>query len=116
MRSLETWGELLDVLLQEGYGEDEYLSGYAGYLSHGSDRNWRLAPLWERETKWIACYWVEGDSEGYYVHIDKLSADPSARGSDFHYLSQRMILGKFWYWERAAQCVARAQVLVNRGA
>lgn len=105
---LETWGELLDVLEAEGWGQDEYLSAmYASYAHPGEADAWRARKLWDDAVRWIACYWVIGDSEGYYAHIDRIC---QSNGSESREL---VILAKFWDADRAEAFTARAQRLVN---
>jgi hypothetical protein len=106
----ETWGDLLKTLTAAGFAEDEYLSSQAIGLGL-SRQEWEAKPIWSDGTRWIACYWVRGGSEGYYVHIDELTAgnDPSTRD----YTTKNQILGKFWDWERAQECANYAQRLIN---
>lgn len=106
-----TWGELLDDLRAAGFcdntnhEDDEYISPHRwegeNYL--GFER-WRKLPLYGEGTRWVACYWVVGGSEGYYAHIDEIK--PAAA-------STHRLLAKFWTWERAQEFTNLAQRLVN---
>ena len=61
-------------------------------------------PVWPEEppyTRWVACYAVKGDSEGWYVHVDLIRGEPDgATGGRF-----LMILAKFWRRDDALKAV-----------
>ena len=40
---------------------------------HGAEDSAVIPP----RTRWIACYAVEGDSEGHYIHVDAIVQHPS---------------------------------------
>jgi hypothetical protein len=59
------------------------------------------APVWPDKppyTRWVAIYAVSGDSEGWYVHIDRIPADATN-------VRQGMLLAKFWSEEHALKAV-----------
>ena len=67
------------------------------------------SPVWPEKppyTRWIACYAVKGDSEGWYVHVDLIRSEPDgATGGRF-----LMILAKFWRRDdalKAAEALTR---------
>jgi hypothetical protein len=56
-------------------------------------------------TRWIACYPVEGGSEGWFLHIDQIA----------HERRQTGLLAKFWSQEEAIEAAARvARVVLPR--
>lgn len=70
------------------------------HLSRDSDLPPPDSPVWPEEppyTRWIACYAVKGNSEGWYVHVDLIR---SATGDRF-----LMILAKFWSQDHALKAV-----------
>lgn len=99
-----TWGELLEALAAAGYAKDEYLKASCKYEHPG----WRDMAIWDEATRWIACFWVVGGSEGYYCHIERQTV-----AEDDRKYSEVMLLGKFWTQERAQECANYAQSLVN---
>jgi hypothetical protein len=109
MNEINTWGELYKALRDAGYGDDEYIN--PSY--HYDDKNADQQPIWDTYVRYIACFWVVGNSEGYYVHIDRVLAKDIYKGVR-ELVPQTMILGKFWQWERAQECANFAQRLVNR--
>lgn len=94
-----TWGDVLDYAVAQGYAQDEYFD-----LSVGNPKSLLDEPVWDSSTSWISVFWVVGDSEGYYVHVERI-IDKGQR--------QLVLLGKFWDWERAMACVNELQRLVN---
>lgn len=61
----------------------------------------RSDEIWLPDTRWIAVYWVEGGSEGYYVHIDRI--DYSKERDNF--IVTRLALGKYWAKASAGMAV-----------
>jgi len=108
----ETFGDLIDRLRAAGFCDntnheaDEYLSPMQWQGETRIELSaWRNLPIYGENVRWVACYWVVGGSEGYYVHVDQIVGDE--RGA-VHRLS-----GKFWTWQRAQECANCAQRLVN---
>ena len=93
----ETWGQLVSTLLEAGF-DDEYVTLMS---KESSDE-----PLWspqlshDRRVHWLGAYPVIGSSEGFYVHVDRMSCaglnDPDIR--------ECMVLVKFWDYDRAESC------------
>lgn len=79
-----TYGDLMEYVKANRIDQEEYFS-----LSQGVKAE---EPIWSPTTVWIAVYWVEGGSEGYYVHVDRIE-DREALG---HRVSTVMACGKFW--------------------
>ena len=102
-----TWRELHESLAAAGFADDEYLSLAYDLRGQWDDDVWgKVGDEW---TRWIACYWVEGGSEGWYVHIDRMLPKGGAENG---FDSTPMVLGKFWDWERAEKCAQFATRLV----
>lgn len=102
------WIELYNTLDKSGF-VDEYIDlSLKGRLLDKLDFNVGLYELFEN-TRWIACYVVEGDSEGWYMHISAIVRDDGNKG----YREELVILGKFWDYGNAEKCQQLAQRIVN---
>lgn len=107
----ETFGDLLDRLRAAGFcdntnDDDEYLLPWQWEGETHIERTaWRNLPIYAEHTRWIACYWVVGGSEGCYVHVEQIVGDERK--------AVHRLVGKFWTWRRAQECANYAQRLVN---
>lgn len=88
-----SWGDFMEFVREHHLEREEYFS-----LSNGTKND---EPLWGKHTRWIAVYWVEGGSEGYYVHVDRLDWNESTQVTE----ATTMALGKFWSKASAAIAV-----------
>jgi hypothetical protein len=85
-----TWGDVGELIHEAHLDHSEYFQGEAS--------NERLGELiWGTKTRPIA-YWVRGGSEGWYVHVAKLTASNS--GDSVRY--EDVFVGKFWSRQDAA--------------
>ena len=62
---------------------------------------------WPDGWRWIACYYVTGDSEGHYVHVDVVLADPA------HTHRTAFLLKTFRGAEHAAKLAAECARLLG---
>ena len=69
----------------------------------------RHAPVYpDTGVYWLACYVVQGSSEGFYVHVDRLQKDPESG-------RMRGLLVKLWRLEDAIEASARlTRVIIPR--
>jgi hypothetical protein len=61
---------------------------------------------WPKHYRWIACYAVRGDSEGYYVHVDALVVPPTHSPLGTPWERRMLLLGKTFGGQEAAFRVA----------
>lgn len=91
-----TFADLEAYIRRKGLDRDEYFS---------TDRRRcpdPALPLETDDSRWLSCYWVRGGSEGWYVHVDRITPDPDRIEG---YRSEILFIGKFWTPERAAEVV-----------
>lgn len=81
-----TWADLARSLWTAGYQRDEYFS----FSSLVNRDHWEGQQVWTSKPYPI-CYWIPGNSEGFYVHVDVGD--------------QRVMVGKFWELARAEEAV-----------
>lgn len=84
-----TWGDILEFIRQKGCDRDEYF-----HFARYDVEDLVDCQVWNDSIWQIAVYWVKGDSEGWYVHIDEVYSRCSTR--------KLILLGKFWDTDRAA--------------
>jgi hypothetical protein len=75
---MATYGEV-DTALREWLGRETILNemdcfGYSGDQKYEKGVDWRKVEL-PRRIRWIACYAVQGGSEGHYIHVDFITSD-----------------------------------------
>lgn len=58
--------------------------------------------IFAQDTRWVAVYWVEGGSEGYYLHIDRQSYNEALE----KLVITNVAIGKYWSIEAATKAVA----------
>lgn len=78
-------GDLMKFVADHGLGQEEYFAAESKLSSE--------EPLWKEDTRWIAVFWVEGGSEGYYVHVERLNINKELGGE---LVAQNLALGKYW--------------------
>lgn len=100
-RKEPTWLDLAAWLTELGF-EDEYIS-----VSFGADEIAKQ-PIFTLGTKRAGAWWCVGTSEGYYVHIERMTAPPDQKLASRTMFTQCIILAKFWDWRRAEQCATLA--------
>jgi hypothetical protein len=100
--SPQTLEGVQEFIKAQGLEEDEYFNLSSRYGRSepltGSDL------LYTPGTRWIAVFCVEGGSEGYYVHVERISNDKEM---------DCIFLGKFWQRERAMEAVTLLTACVN---
>jgi hypothetical protein len=107
---VRTVGDLMELVQRHALDADEYFSPHDWQGVTLRDRGQVLRdPLWLKNTKWIAVFWVVGGSEGYYVHVERVQS-PEAHGPA---TIQDIALGKFWDRERAAFATGLVQLWIN---
>jgi len=94
-----SWNDLSNALEKAGFEEDEYIAFSNKY------EDCREKLIWDQETRWVYAYWVNGSSEGYYVHIGKTLADELTTNDG--------ITAKFWSKIRVEQCSIFSQQFIN---
>lgn len=57
--------------------------------------------IYTEKTRWVAVYWVEGGSEGYYLHVDRLIYDQALD----KLVAYNIATGKYWQKEDAGKAV-----------
>lgn len=73
---------------------------YFDYASTSVETD-REGPLWASGVRWVAVYMVQGGSEGWYVHVDRIKAGKNgARTAD------AVLIGKYWQPEPALLAVS----------
>jgi hypothetical protein len=78
------WNALMDFVKEHKLDQEEYFT-----LDYKTDPT---EPIWNENIRWISVYWVEGGSEGYYLHVDQMNS----RGVEEYFRSRIMALGKYW--------------------
>jgi hypothetical protein len=86
-----TWGDLLAFAVKNGLANEEYFT----LCAHTKADD----PIWG-DSRWIAVYWVEGGSEGYYLHVDQLVWNEATQVNE----ARTFALGK--YWMKASASIA----------
>jgi hypothetical protein len=87
-----TWGDVMEFVTMNGLHHEEYFSLCQGVKA--TDEVWK-------DARWVAVYWVEGGSEGYYLHIDRIVWNEERQVNE----TQTYALGKFWSKASAAVAV-----------
>ena len=117
------WQDVMTYIEEKEYDQDEYFSMNSdGIYTPGIDvKKCREALLdsqvFDDLDVWqVAVYWVNGSSEGWYVHIDQvLSSQRGDHKHDDKFHARNRMLGKFWSAERAAEvCSDLAAYIWNR--
>lgn len=99
------WLELVSALYGSELNE-EYFA-----LASRADRR---VSIWDG-ARWLACYVVEGGSEGWYLHVDKIS-DEIVMNEDCSVQEsgrQLMLIGKFWSYAGAERALLVATKLIH---
>lgn len=81
--------DILEDLIKK-LGEDYKELDYFGFSSI-IERKDREQVAWPEKWRWIACYAVRGDSEGYYIHVDVIFSDGTR---DSNGTREMLFLGK----------------------
>jgi len=102
-----TWNDVSDFIHKFEFDKDEYFQ-YSFSPSRDVPKD---DPVWDKGVHWVACYWVIGGSEGYYVHVDQLVTTTGSKQSGNE--RRMVLLGKFWDIERAQAAANAVQLLVN---
>lgn len=100
-RKEPTWLDLAAWLIDLGF-KDEYIN-----VAFGAEEIAKQ-PIFTLETKRACAWWCVGTSEGYYVHIERITAPPDQTLSSRTMFTQCIIIAKFWDWWRAEQCTTLA--------
>jgi hypothetical protein len=111
--SINTWRDLANVINEAGFRDDEggVSFNWNDYFSKQPNKTLPTeVPIFNEKTNAIACYWVVGDSEGFYVHIQGIESNDKFR---FGKITTYGLTGKFWTKERAEDCVRFAQEVIN---
>lgn len=80
--------ENASFLKKAGFENEEYIS----FSNFKDDCREKL--IWDQETRWAYAYWVNGRSEGYYVHMGKIMVEELLISNDG-------ITAKFWNRKKA---------------
>jgi hypothetical protein len=68
----EVYDELEQILKEQGiYGEMDYFGISSGWNGRKQEARKQDFPNY----RWIACFAVEGGSEGHYIHVEIISAE-----------------------------------------
>jgi hypothetical protein len=100
--SPKTLAGVMEFIKAQKLADDEYFSmsfDYKNNRQHEGDE-----PLYAEDTRWIGVFCVEGGSEGYYVHVERISGEHEM---------DNIFLGKFWSAKRAMEAVTLLTACVN---
>jgi hypothetical protein len=102
-----TWGDLMVFIRREGFHKDEYFS-YSENLVQPQAQVF-ADDINGDHCHAVACFWVVGGSEGYYVHIQ-----PVYGYGEYKYgRLKEGLIGKFWNQKRAEKAVKAIQAFIN---
>lgn len=89
-----TFGDVMEFVEANKLDQDEY------FVLDDRDKD-ANRQVYEQGIRWAVSFWVEGGSEGYYVHVEQIASDGKRH---------LRMLGKFWSIdaaERANNMIAR---------
>ena len=68
-----------------------------------------MMPVWDETTRWIAVYWVPGDSEGYYIHVERIMR----KAPEQPYVRRWAMMGKVFAQQQAILVTTTLQTYIN---
>lgn len=89
-----TWRDLVEWIKFREFDRDEYLSS----KQYPPDTFNLDLQVWRKETSRIAVFWVQGSSEGWYIHVEEIRQPSDGPQQIF-----RRLLIKVWDVERACE-------------
>jgi len=98
-----TWGDVDKFIRENGYDDEEYFEAHT--IFRHQNARWQEKPVFDKNIRWIAVYWVVGTSEGYYVHVETRECETQK--------AELVLLGKFWDQAHAEEVSNALQALVN---
>ena len=101
----DNWGEVDAFIRANKLDQEEYFT-FCWPYDYRKRVDADKLPVWGDRTRWIAVYMVEGGSEGWYVHVERVNVPEGAGEIHSAYETESIMLGKFWDHERALEAVA----------
>ena len=98
------WNHVLDFIKTMGFDQDEYFS-----LATNQSRLMGQEIIWKQDVSYCLVFWVNGTSEGYYVHV----CIQIHKEGQLHDVIEPVLYGKFYSVDRAELAATSIQRYVN---
>ena len=95
---------------EQGFDRDEYFATSTPQIGKQTELQ---DPIWGEGTADVSVYWVTGQSEGYYVHVERRYHSDELNTGYYANSAELVLTGKFWKWERAEEAVIAIQRFIH---